>query len=328
MGIIVEISDIQMTTITHTQNNAPIFIVGAARSGTTLLQYMLRSHPDISLPTSESHFFIPFYGRRDEFGDLSQVENLYSVIEQIYQAQTEFFDDDFHGIKFNVRDLALGCKEQGITSIPGIISFIFQKNATAEGKIRWGDKTPYYILHLETILDMFPNAQIIHIIRDGRDCSLSMLERKWDLRIFNTYHSAYIWDKYIVAGKKFGHKHPKSYIEIHYEDLLNQPESSIHKLCAFLKIEFNHSVINFELSDGSGKTPLLAKPLSKNNQQKWKNKMPKRQLKIFESLAGNALEQCGYKLSCNAPKIAKWEWFFNELHIRICHFYCKYLLKK
>ena len=47
--------------MTNQTYHSPIFIVGAARSGTTLLQYMLRSHPDISLPTAESHFFIPFF---------------------------------------------------------------------------------------------------------------------------------------------------------------------------------------------------------------------------------------------------------------------------
>lgn len=51
----------------------PIFIVGAPRSGTTLLQYMLRSHPDIYFPTGESHFIIPLYRNTENFGDLKNL---------------------------------------------------------------------------------------------------------------------------------------------------------------------------------------------------------------------------------------------------------------
>jgi len=308
--------------------NAPIFIVGAARSGTTLLQYMLRSHPDVSLPTAESHFFIPFFKKSENYGDLKQIENTQRLLEDIYKSRQSFFDNDVHGIKFNAKELAKAFQQKKLSTVPQIISGIFKENAQAEGKKRWGDKTPYYILHLDTILEMYPDAQIIHLIRDGRDCALSMLERKWDLQIFNTYHAAYTWDRYVTAGKVFGAKHPASYYEIRYEDILEQPESSIKKLCEFLKIEFNDSVINFKKSDGSGKTPLLTKSLQKTNQAKWKINMSKKQLYIFEALAGNTLKDCGYEVAYQAPSLNKWEWLINEIHIKLCHFYCKQLLRK
>ena len=94
-----------MTTITQ-NNNSSIFIVGAARSGTTLLQYMLRSHPDISLPTGESHFFIPFYKKRNSFGDLKKDENIQQLLNEIYHSGQSFFDNEVHGIKFNAKELA------------------------------------------------------------------------------------------------------------------------------------------------------------------------------------------------------------------------------
>lgn len=309
-------------------NQAPIFIVGAARSGTTLLQYMLRSHPDISLPTSESHFFIPFYKKRNNYSDLKKEDNIYQLLNDIYLSSKSFFDDDVHGIKFNAKELAHLFYQQNLSTVPQIIAGIFKENAKVEGKLRWGDKTPYYVLHLDTILEMYPDAQIIHLIRDGRDCSLSMLERKWDLQIFNTYHTAYIWNKYVTTGKEFGSRHPSSYFEIRYEDILNQPEDSLIGLCKFLNIEYSTSLINFGKSDGSGRTPLLTKPLQKNNQEKWKSKMSVKQIEIFESLAGATLKSCGYKLSIDKPILKKWDWFFSEIHIKFCHLYCKHFFKK
>ena len=59
--------------------NDPIFIVGAPRSGTTLLQYMLRSHPNISIPTGESHFFIPLLKNSKKYGDLNKLKNVKNV---------------------------------------------------------------------------------------------------------------------------------------------------------------------------------------------------------------------------------------------------------
>jgi len=313
---------------TRVIDNRPIFIVGAARSGTTLLQYMLRSHPDVSLPTAESHFFIPFYDRQDDFGDLTQLENIQKLLDEIYHSHHYFFDENMHGLNFDAIQLATEIHHANITTIPDIISFIFQKNATAEGKTRWGDKTPYYVLHLDALLEMFPNAQIVHLIRDGRDCAFSMLERKWDLWIFNYYHAAYTWNKYVRAGKAFGKKHPDHYFEIRYEDILDQPETSIKNLCEFLDIDFNQSVINFGKSDGSGKTPLLQKPLQKSNQGKWKSNLSKRQRSTFEALASETLAGCGYEVSTPPPKINMATRFINEVHIKLCQFYNRFINNK
>ncbi|MDD2658145.1 MAG: sulfotransferase [Methylococcales bacterium] len=309
-------------------NNAnPIFIVGAARSGTTFLQYMLRSHPEISLPTGESHFFIPFYQRRNEFGDLSDITRLRDLVKELYQFHPDFFDGDLHGIQFNAESITQRLHKLDIKSIPEVISGIFQINAEAEGKTRWGDKTPYYVLHLDTILEMFPNAQIVHLIRDGRDCALSMLERKWDLEIFNTYHSAYTWNKYVLAGESFGQKHPEHYYKIYYEDILNSPEKTLMDLCQFLNIEFNTQVINFNKSKSPGKTPLVSQPIQKANQDKWRQKMTPAQIRIFESQAGDTLRKCGYETIYTQPTINRFEWFINELHIKLCQFYSKHFKK-
>ncbi len=308
-----------------TNHQRPLFIVGAARSGTTLLQYMLRSHPEFSFPTGESHFFIPLYKRRNEFGDLTNVRNIRNLLTDIYQAKKPFFDEEMHGIKFDAGALASQMHQEGRSSVPDVISGIFEANASAEGKSRWGDKTPYYILHLDTLLEMFPNAQFVHLIRDGRDCALSMLARKKDLKIFNIYHAAHTWNKYVESGRSFGLRHPDNYFELRYEDILNHPNETIQELCVFLNIEFNDSVINFTKSDGSGKTPLLTKPLQRSNQAKWQSKMTKRQLSVFESLAGKTLEKHGYDLSSSNHAISPISWFFYETHIKLSYIADKYL---
>ncbi len=309
--------------------DGPVFIVGAARSGTTLLQYMLRSHPDISLPTAESHFFIPFYLRRMEFGDLTQYKNLHALINEIYHSKISFFNDDLHGINFNVEEITTTLHHQECTTIPEVITGIFRANAKAEQKTRWGDKTPYYILHLDTLLEMFPDAQFVHLIRDGRDCALSMLQRKWDLKIFNIYHAAYTWEKYVQAGRTFSVGHPECYLEIRYEDILNNPKRSMHDLCNFLNVPYDDALIEFKKSIGAGnKTPLLTKPLQRSNQSKWQSTMKEKDLVVFESLAGSTLAENGYTLECRSPSISSLDRFFYELHIKSNYVYSKYFQTK
>lgn len=307
------------------QFKPPFFIVGAARSGTTLLQYMLRSHPEISLPTGESHFFIPFYAHREEYGDLSDIENVQRLLTAIYESKRQFFEEELHGIEFDAKELAQKAFREKRRTVPEIISFILEANALAEGKSRWGDKTPYYALHCDTLLEMFPGAQFIHLIRDGRDCALSMLQRKKDLKIYNIYHAAYTWKKYVDSASRFGEKHPDNYFQLRYEDILNHPRDTMQALCSFLGIEFNDSVINFRKSDGSGKTPLLTQPLQPSNQAKWRKSMTRHELSVFEKLAGETLEQHGYELSVEHPAISPMAWFYYEAQIRFSHFIARHL---
>ena len=183
-----------MNSLSH---KGPVFIVGAPRSGTTLLQYMLRAHPALSLPTGESHFFIPLYRHAAQYGDLSQADNVRRVLRAMEAQSAEFLYTDLHGLKFDVETLTREFVTEGRRTIRDIITGLFEKNAVGEGKPRWGDKTPYYVLHIPKLLEWWPDAQIIHIVRDGRDVALSMFARRHDFGAYNTYLAAKQWAQYV-----------------------------------------------------------------------------------------------------------------------------------
>ncbi len=282
----------------HSQRG-PIFLVGAARSGTTLLQYMLRSHPHLSAPTGESHFIIPLCREAEKFGDLKDAKNVARVLERMRDISREFMDEDLHGIQMDRAALAATMAERSDGTMPGLIRTLFELNAEGEGKSRWIDKTPYYILHLPWLAKTFPDARFVHIIRDGRDCALSMLRRARDLRIFNIYHAAQFWSQYVDAGQLAALDLPKNrYHELHYEKLLERPEDVLRELCKFLGEPFDQRLIDFQTSGDSGdRTPLLRKPLQRDNQQKWRQKMTPWQIRVFESEAGDTLRRNGYPLA-------------------------------
>jgi hypothetical protein len=282
----------------------PVFIVGAPRSGTTLLQYMLRSHPALSLPTGESHFFIPLFRNADQYGDLSQEDNVRRVLRAMEAQSAEFLYTDLHGLKFDVEALTREFVAEGRRTMRDVITGLFEKNAAGDGKPRWGDKTPYYVLHIPTLLEWWPDAQIIHIVRDGRDVALSMFARRHDFGAYNTYIAAKQWEQYVETGHSLGQAIPKEqYLELRYEDMISNQKAALQAICAFLGEMYSDDLLEYKKAGMAGKTPMLQKPIQKNNQDKWKHEMTPWQIRVFESGAGETLKRNGYTLTTSGKRL-------------------------
>ena len=265
---------------------------------------MLRSHPRISLPTGESHFIVPIYRNAVAFGDLTQLDNVRNLLQELHRQSADFLETDLHGIRFEIDSLAEELWKEDRNTPQAIIGGLFEKNARGEGKARWGDKTPYYVLHMPKILEWFPAAQFIHLIRDGRDCCLSLFARRHDFGVYNTYHAAKYWQQYVDTGHEQGSMlGPNVYLEIRYEDLLADPRSVMSRICAFLGEEFSESLVNFRKSGQVGKTPLLQQPVQPDNAGKWRTRMTRPQIRIFESAAGDTLARFGYPLETSARRM-------------------------
>ena len=279
------------------RQNGPIFIVGAPRSGTTVLQYRLRNHPRISLPTGESHFFIPLYRIQADYGDLSQLANVRRVLQAMQDQSRDFLETDLHGLTFDIDSLASALHAQGRHTLPAIIAGIFEKNAQGEGKARWGDKTPYYVMHLPKLIEWFPDAQIVHLIRDGRDVALSLFGRQHDFYVYNSYFAAEYWESYVEKGHAQGRQlAPYQYLELRYEDLLAYPQDSMKRVCEFLGEEYTSELFDVVAVDDPGKTPLVHEPLKASNAGKWRTKMSAFQIRAFESVAGDTLRKFGFEV--------------------------------
>ncbi|RMF40576.1 MAG: sulfotransferase, partial [Anaerolineae bacterium] len=146
----------------------PFFIVGHPRSGTTLLRFMLSSHPRLYIP--EETGFIPFLlPRRMHHAPLSlaQTRRLLARI-----ARLNYLWDGL------VDDLPAFYAALPAPTLPVILDTLYRRQIAPFGAQRWGDKTPLYVQHIPLLADLFPGAQFIHIIRDGRDAALSA-RKKW-----------------------------------------------------------------------------------------------------------------------------------------------------
>lgn len=262
-----------------------------------MLQYRLRNHPNISLPTGESHFIVPLYDNREAYGDLSQPENIRKVLQAMLDQSREFLETDLHGLKFDIDMLVDELHAEGRHTLPAIISGIFEKNARGEGKARWGDKTPYYVTHLPKLLAWFPDAQIVHLIRDGRDVALSLFGRQHDFYVYNMYFAAEYWESYVEKGRTLGKQiSSHQYMELRYEDLLIHPQDSMKRVCNFLGEVYTSDLFDVVSVEEPGKTPLVHEPLKASNAGKWRSQMSPFQIQAFESVAGSTLRQSGFEV--------------------------------
>lgn len=290
-----------------TQNTSnPIFIFGSARSGTSLLSRIINSHPKISVPF-ESHLYDTFIPWLKYYGDLSIAKNREQLIDDILN--TECMRD--WSPRPN-RDRIL--EEISDYSFAGIVDGLISSWTLDQGKQRWGEKTPWHAYFWRDIVSDFPNCKIIHIVRDGRDSSLS-----WKNARFGPKHYYYLAKKWVQYLKTIDELKAEingdSFLEIRYEDLLLNPDKKSREICEFIGEEFSEKMLAFHTNSNPYPTDKanlknLTKPIISSNSNKWKSHLSPRDLRIFEAIAGYYLDSYGYERAVSNPTISTSEKFF------------------
>ncbi|WP_343233530.1 sulfotransferase [Streptomonospora sp. PA3] len=209
-----------------------IIILGCPRSGTTLLQLMLHAHPRIAIPP-ETRFALDVYRRRAEFGDLREAANRSKLAEAIVGPRNTRYRD----LKLD-RDETVAAIVGGPPTVGSAVGTVFRQYARRFGKERWGDKRPGYYQAVEELRRMFPHAQFVHLIRDGRDCVGSLKQMPWYKQ--TVYHAISTWAEAIDYGRAAARRlGPDTFYELRYEDLVADPARELSALCDFLGEEFD-----------------------------------------------------------------------------------------
>lgn len=269
-------------------SDSPIFILGCPRSGTSLLRNLLRAHPHLTFP-GESHFIPTFYRWYGDPRNAAEACRLSSRILRNYWVQ-------LWRMSLKASDFA-DCR-----SFREAVCRLFEAWARRENKPRWGDKTPHYVTEIPVLLELFPEAKIIHIYRDGRDVALSWLRVRMEPR--NLYVAARLWKTWVSAGRRDGAKLPcHSYMEVPYEGLIERPRETMQSVCAFIEEPFDEAVLRPNLIAGEREhhqrrgwnRPSWSSDIEASNAGKWRTRMSASARVLFESVAGDLLEELGYQ---------------------------------
>jgi hypothetical protein len=254
---------------------------------------MLDSHSALAIPTES--YFIPQlwarHGRRfDAEAFLEDLSRLARVREWGVTPE-------------NVRERLPG----GATAADGICA-IYRSYADARGKARYGDKTPSYMQELGLLERVFPDAQYVHLVRDGRDAALSFLAMRRRPRFnlarprgFATFASQ--WRLEVESARELGRRIPERYHELHYEQLVREPQAELERVCDFLGLAFEPAMLAYhEVLDASTLQdhPLLAKPPTAGT-RRWQDEMSAADVQVFEAIAGDTLSNLGYERAYPNP---------------------------
>jgi LPS sulfotransferase NodH len=275
-------------------SDRPIFVVGCPRSGTTLLQLMLHAHPRIAIPP-ETRFALKAYDMRRSFGDLADPANRRKLGEWITGPGNSF------------KDLGLDAHDiiEQIVAGPGTLGsamgIVFRAYAERFGKARWGDKRPAYLLHLDILLWLFPDAQIIHIIRDGRDCVASMKDQPWFKGGLN--HAISQWVRGMEAGWRASKKlTADQYYEVYYERLVADPENELRKLCDFIGEEYDDAmaepsrVASVAVPERKVWHELTHGAVTSERVGSWQQRLKPGEIGLCEAIMARQLEARGYEV--------------------------------
>lgn len=282
------------------QSDRPVFVIGCPRSGTTLLQLMLHSHPRIAIP-AETRFLLPAYTARRDFGDLHDAGNRRALAEWIVgRKETKFRDLGL--------DPAMVTEEivEGPPTLGSALSVVFRAYARRFGKPRWGDKRPSYFKHVDVLRRMWPDAQFVHLIRDGRDCVASLKEMPW--YTLDSYHAVCAWREAIDAGRRQAARlGPDGYYELQYERLVADPATELAGLCGFLGEEYDPA-----MTEPQEIARLTVPPQKKWHSRtqtavtagrigSWAHRLEPWEVGLAEAALGSRLTDYGYELS-GAPR--------------------------
>jgi hypothetical protein len=291
------------STIKNKTSSSPIFIFGSARSGTSLLSRIVGAHPRIAIPF-ESHLYNTFYPWLKYYGDLHIEKNRERLLDDILS--TEVMRDWYPQPD---RQHTLEAIEQ--FDFHGIVNSLMQEWTKAQGKQRWGEKTPWHIFYWREILDGFPKAKIIHIVRDGRDSSLSWKRARFGPK--HIYPLAQRWSQYLsIVHELSTAVDAESFYEVRYEDLIADPERIAREICNFIGEEFSPEMLSFYSNNAPYPTDQqnqknLTKPILPENTGKWRTAMTAREIRIFEAVAGSMLDRYGYERRAERPHISALE---------------------
>ena len=238
----------------------PVFVYGALRSGTTVFRLMLEAHEEIGNP-GEADFLLDYLepdsthptGWRYRKSDL--------VIDRIYLAKGLTIPDGLDG-----KDLLLHFLER-----------LTDGNATVT--------TLNIHRHLDRLLDLVPEARVVHMLRDPRDVARSSIGMGWAGTL---YHGVDHWVKTEAAWDSAASMlRPEQTMTLRYEDLFRDIEGELHRVTDFLGLTYSPTMLTYhEASTYKPPDPQLV--------EQWRRKSSPKEIALVEGKAGALMEARGY----------------------------------
>jgi hypothetical protein len=277
------------------RSKAPVFVLGCGRSGTKLLYHTLLSAGGFAVYHAESNAF-NLLGLR--FGNLASRRNRRQLLDEYYTSK--LFDRTGLEPKDLDERVMEDCRNAG-----DFLRIVMETIARKQGVERWAESTPLHMLYLPLIKRVIPDALVIHIIRDGRDVTASLHRIGWIRPLPWDRARAFVvpaiyWRWMVDKGRRYGRALGADYMEVHYEDLVQNPRDTLVRIGKFIAHDLNYDRIQ-QVALGSVHNPNSSfrgdgKETEANTIGRWKRMFTPAQVSDVEASIGNLLVDTGYTL--------------------------------
>jgi hypothetical protein len=253
---------------------------------------MLNQHPDLGLPR-ETRFLLGSWRRRNHWGDLSDSTNKVRLVNWIVNRKSSRFAKT--GLP---PDLAFERLVQAPPTLGSVLGTVFELYASSKGSHRWGDKRPAYIRQLNAIRSLFPEAQVVNVVRDPRAAIASMRRLGWYKG--SIIEATDLWIRSASAGVKAGKRLDKdTFYEIRYEDLIQRTVPTVESLLGFLDLDFSwvEKMMKYHTSSDVPQNSyhaLISTPVDESRIAAWKADLSDDEVCFVESVTAEYMELYGY----------------------------------
>jgi hypothetical protein len=279
----------------HGRGGSPVFVVGCHRSGTNLLYDMLLSAGGFAVYRG----YLPVYKTLiPRFGNFDKLRSRKNAV-QAWLKSKGFRRSGLDAGPLTSKLLA-ECRTGG-----DFMSIVMDEITRRQNAQRWALYDPDNVLRIDKIKADIPRALFVHMIRDGRDIALSLSKMggfrplPWDRGARTLQATAMYWEWMVRRGKFFGSKISADYIEIHYEDLVCEPDRVLKTLGQFIEHDLDYTRIRQaslgRLSESN--SSFRGEKEQNSPVNRWKEKLPRDQVTGLETLVGSCLEESGYSLT-------------------------------
>ena len=271
----------------------PIFVVGASRSGTTLLYSILCSSGEFPHYEAETHLLDIC---QIKYGDIKKDKNYNRFINDWIQSKP-FFRSGLEPVEFKRKS------EENRSSYVDFMKFFMASLAKKQGKKRWAEQTPGHLFHMGILSKAFPKAKFIHVIRDGRDVALSKRKVGWigtrsSDPIKQLIYAAIDWKMAIRYGQSYAKKLGDNYLEICYEDIICNLDGVLKTVGNFAEIKIDKEQIKSSsigsLRKGNTAFDERMGGISSEGMDRWKRILTEKEIYVLNLVIGDTLVNLGY----------------------------------
>ncbi len=204
-------------------SKSPVFIFSLPRSGSTLLQRILGAHPDIST-AAEPWILLPFVYSLRKDGTFAQYSHISSqnAVTDILEQLPNGVDDYYEGLR--------------------LFANTIYHQLNRENTKYFLDKTPRYYLISDEISKIYPEAKFIFLFRNPLAVLASTIKSFYRDRLGDWRHKIDLFQGPVMLSQGYQKLKDRS-IAIQYEDLLSEPEKYISKICEYLEIPYDDSLV-------------------------------------------------------------------------------------